>query len=312
MLSRVADSVYWMSRYLERAAICARAIEAAHTLMLTRATVSVGQPWYAALTALGMPPKTDEDDEPHELIARLATDPGNRASIVACIAGARENASQVREEISSEMWEHLNRLYHDVSSSNVPLWDDVGVMRLVSAVRSGSYTFHGITGATMSHGEGWGFAQLGQFTERAAAVSLLLDSYCSAASVADELDWTALLTSCSAFESYCRTFGAELKPDRIVKFLLVHPDFPYSVRYSVERMHVSLESIAARSPSRHRSQVERVVGRLRASLAFTPMSELMEGDLHRFLNGVIEQCRELHASVHDAYIDYAIEIAFES
>lgn len=312
MLSRVADSVYWMSRYLERASICARAIEAAHTLMLTRATVSVGQPWYAALTALGMPPKTDEEEEPHELIARLATDPTNRASIVACIVAARENASAVREEISSEMWEELNRLYHDVSSSNVQLWDDVGVMRFVSAVRSGSYTFYGITGATMSHGEGWGFAQLGKFTERAAAVSQLLDAYYSAASVADDLDWTALLTSCSAFESYCRAFGAELHPQLIVKFLLVHPDFPYSIRYSVERMQGSLEAIAARSPSRHRSKVEQVVGRLRSSLAFTPMSELMQGDLHRFLNGVLAQCSELHGSVHDVYIDYAIDIAFES
>ena len=179
-------------------------------------------------------------------------------------------------------------------------------------MREGSYSFYGATETTMSHGEGWRFVQLGKFTERACAVSMLLDAYFSTPTKADDLDWVALLASCAAFESYCRVFTADLQPDRIAKFLLVHPEFPYSVRYAVERMHASLEAIVENSTARKRVRIERIIGRLRASLAFTPMSELLAGDLHAFLNGVLEQCAALHLAVHEAYIDYPIEVAFES
>ena len=164
----------------------------------------------------------------------------------------------------------------------------------------------------MSHGEGWRFVQLGKFTERACAISMLLDAYFSTPTKADDLDWVTLLATCAAFESYCRVFTADLQPDRIAKFLLVHPEFPYSVRYAVERMHASLEAIVGNSTARKRVRIERIIGRLRASLAFTPMSELMAGDLHAFLNGVLEQCGALHLAVQEAYIDYPIEVAFES
>jgi uncharacterized alpha-E superfamily protein len=182
----------------------------------------------------------------------------------------------------------------------------------VAIVREGSYSFYGATETTMSHGEGWRFVQLGKFTERACAISMLLDAYFSIQTKADDLDWVTLLTSCAAFESYCRVFTADLKPERIASFLLVHPEFPYSVRYAVERMHTSLEAIVESSTGRNRSKIERIIGRLRASLAFTPISELMSGDLHAFLNGVLEQCAALHLAVHEAYIDYPIEVAFES
>ena len=311
MLSRVADSLYWMSRYFERADNCARVIDATHSLMLSRALVGVDQRWYRALTCMGMPPDACDED-PQDAIGRLAIDAGNRSSIVACVAGARENASQVREEISSEMWEQLNRLFHEVTRAEIEPQDDIAVMRLVSAVREGSYSFYGVTETTMSHGEGWRFVQLGKFTERACAVSLLLDAYFSTDGQADDLDWVALLASCAAFDSYCKVFTADLQPTRIAKFLLVHPDFPYSVRYSVERMHESLEAIIAQSPTRQRARIERAIGRLRASLAYTPVSELLSGDLHAFLNGVLDQCRVLHAAVHEAYIDYPIEVAFQS
>ena len=305
MLSRVADSLYWMSRYFERADNCARVIDATHSLMLNRTVVGTDQRWFRALTCMGMPPDGCDDD-PETAIAGLALDPGNKSSIVACVAAARENASQVREEISSEMWEQLNRLYHEVARP------DVDVMRLVGAVREGAYSFYGVTETTMSHGEGWRFVQLGKFTERACAVSLLVDAYFAATTPSDDLDWVALLASCAAFDSYCKVFTADLQPNRIAKFLLVHPEFPYSIRYSVERMHDALEAIIGQSPTSQRVRIERIIGRLRASLTFTPVSELLDGDFHRFLDGVLDQCRALHAAVHDAYIDYPIEVAFQS
>jgi uncharacterized alpha-E superfamily protein len=311
MLSRVADSLYWMSRYFERADNCARAIESTHSLMLSRPDVGTDQRWFRGLSALGLPADA-RDQDPQMAIGRLATDRQNRSSIISCVIASRENASQVREEISSEMWELLNRLYHELVRSAVEPTDAPAVMRLVGLVREGSYSFHGATETTMSHGEGWRFLQLGKFTERACTVSMQLDAYFSTVSKADDLDWITLLAACAAFESYCRVFTADLRPDRIAKFLLVHPEFPYSVRYSVERMNASVSAIVADWSARKRARMERTIGRLRASLAYTPMAELMAGDLHGFLNGILEQCGALHHAVHEACIEYPIEIAFES
>ena len=310
MLSRVADSLYWMSRYFERADNTARVIDATHSLMLSRVEVAMDQRWYRALTVMGLQADAANPD-PQDAIRRLAADVMQRSSIIACLAAARENASQVREEISSEMWEQLNRVYHEAVSLSVQVEDDEGVMRLVTAVREGSYAFQGVSETTMTHGEGWRFVQLGKYTERACAVSLLLDSYFGMSAQADDLDWIALLASCGAFDCYCKVFTADLQPDRVAELLLVHPEFPYSVRYAVERMYVSLKAITAQSPPRARTQILRLIGRLRSSLAFATVGELRAGDLHAFLNGVLEQCRAIHAAVHDAYIDYPIEIAFE-
>ena len=311
MLSRVADSLYWMSRYFERADNCARVIDATHSLMLTRVEVATDQRWYRALTQMGL--KLEENSpDPQDAIRGLAADVSNRASVIACLSAARENASQVREEISAEMWEQLNRMYHEAVRLGGDVEDDESVMRLVTAVREASFSFHGVSETTMTHGEGWRFIQLGKFTERACAVSMLLDAYFGPSNAPDDLDWIALLASCAAFDSYCKVFTADLQPDRIAELLLVHPEFPYSVRYSVERMYVSLDAITIQGASRHRTQILRIIGRLRSSLDFARMPELLAGDLHAFLNGVLDQCRSLHAAVHDAYIDYPIEVAFES
>lgn len=311
MLSRVADSLYWMSRYFERADNIARVIDATHSLMLSRVEVAADQRWYRALTAMGLQLEAGKPD-PQEAIRRLAADIAHRSSMMSCLAAARENASQVREEISAEMWEQLNRLYHEAGALSAQVEDDESVMRLVTAVREGSYAFHGVSETTMTHGEGWRFVQLGKYTERACAVSVLLDAYFGGSTQADDLDWIALLASCAAFDSYCKVFTADLRPDRIAELLLIYPEFPHSVRYSVERMYVSLKAITGQSTGRPRAQIGRLIGRLRSSLAFATVSELRAGDLHAFLNGVLDQCRAIHAAVHDAYIDYPIEIAFES
>jgi uncharacterized alpha-E superfamily protein len=310
MLSRVADSLYWMSRYFERADNIARVIDATHSLMLSRVEVAADQRWYRALTAMGL--KLDADNpDPQGAIRRLAADMTLRTSMMSCLGAARENASQIREEISSEMWEQLNRLYHEASALSMAVGDDESVVRLVTAVREGSYAFSGVSETTMTHGEGWRFVQLGKYTERACAVSLLLDAYFGANTQADDLDWIALLASCGAFDSYTKVFTADLQPDRVAELLLVYPEFPYSVRFSVERMYTALKAITAQGANRPRAQIGRIIGRLRSSLAFATVSELRAGDLHAFLNGVLDQCRAIHGAVHDAYIDYPVETAFE-
>jgi uncharacterized alpha-E superfamily protein len=184
-------------------------------------------------------------------------------------------------------------------------------MRIVNLVREGSYRFSGISAATMNHDEGWHFIQLGKYMERACNLCILLDAYFVVDKHADDLDWTGLLSSCSAFEAYCKACTAELKPERIADFLLLKPEFPYSVRYSLDRMHEALTAISNLSLSRRTDNIERQIGRLRSMVAYVQIHDVIR-QLHQYLAGIIEQCRELHAAVHEVYIEYPIEVAFDS
>jgi uncharacterized alpha-E superfamily protein len=308
MLSRVADSLYWMSRYFERADNASRVLKATYGLILNPAKFSTEERWYHAVSSLA--PGASEIDPQRALFLLVAETEGS-FSIVKCISGARENARQVREEISSEMWEHLNSLFHEVTRSTLQPDDDAGAMRVVDLVREGSYRFSGITSATLNHDEAWHFIQLGKYIERACNLCVILDAYFVIGKHPNDLDWVGLLSSCAAFEAYCKACTAELKPERIANFLLLKPEFPYSVRYSVDRMHHALDSIGNLSLSRRTDDVERLIGRLRSMLTYTQIDEIISG-LHKYLAAIVEQCRELHAAVHELYIEYPIEVAFQN
>jgi uncharacterized alpha-E superfamily protein len=309
MLSRVADSLYWMSRYFERADHSARVLEANYNLMLNPSKASTEQRWHRITASLGL---GVQDADPHTAMALLTSDVSNRSSIVSCIAGARENASQVREQISSEMWERLNQLYHETAQSRNKMDADAELLRLVNVVREGSYNFYGVTDSTMGHGEGWQFIQLGRSMERACSLSRLLDAYFSASAGADDLDWVGLLSSCSAFEAYCKEYTADLAAERVAEFLLLNAEFPYTVRYSADAMRTALDAISQTSSARKTAPIERIIGKLQSSLAYGQIDDIVSRDLHAYLNSVIEQCRALHAAVHEVYIEYPIETALEA
>lgn len=311
MLSRVADSLYWMSRYFERADHCARVLDATYNLMLNPAKPSTEQRWQKITSRLGLGGETLNLD-PQTAVVKLLSDVGNRSSIVSCIASARDNASQVREQITSEMWERLNQLYHEITQTAAQVGRDAEPQRLFAVIREGSYQFHGVTDATMNHGEAWHFVQFGKYMERGCALPALLDSVFSSATGADDLDWVGLLASCSAFEAYCKVYTADLKPERVAEFLLLHSEFPFTVRYSIEQIHTALDAIARTVSFRKVGRIERIIGRLRSSLAYAQIDDIISRDFNRFLNSIIEQCHSLHVAAHELYIDYPIESAFET
>jgi uncharacterized alpha-E superfamily protein len=210
------------------------------------------------------------------------------------------------------MWERLNQLYHEITQASMQLSGDSEPLRLISVFREGMYRFQGVTDSTMNHGEGWHFIQVGKYMERACGLSALLDAQFATLAGADDLDWVGLLTSCSAFEAYCKVYTAELKPAAVVEFLLLNPSFPYTVRYSAEQMHCALRALDSMSLARKTPIIERMIGKLQSSLAYTQVDEIMMRDVHPFLAGIIEQCHKLHAAVHEAYIEYPVESAFEA
>src|ERR1700732_1468883 len=220
MLSRVADSLYWMSRYFERADNAARVLKATYGLILNPAKFSTEERWFRAVSSLA-PGTASNNVDPQRALFSLVGDPEGTFSIVKCISAARENARQVREEISSEMWEHLNRLFHDVTGFELQPDDDVSAMRVVSLVREGSYRFRGIAHANMNADKAWPFIQLGKYIERASNLCVLLDAYFVVGKHPDDLDWVGLLGSCAAFVAYCQACTAQLQPDRIANFVVV-------------------------------------------------------------------------------------------
>ena len=201
--------------------------------MLSPAEVSTDERWFRAVSSLAR--GTTPPSDPQRVFLLVATAGSGFFDRLLHRRGARERLAGTRGNQLGDVGAAqpaVSRSHRSGAQSD----DDAGAMRLVALVREGAYRFHGATETTISHGEGWRFVQLGKFIERACNLSMLLDAYFSV-DKADDLDWVGLLTSCAAFESYCRVFTADLQPDRIAKFLLVQPEFPYSVRYSVDRMH---------------------------------------------------------------------------
>jgi len=320
MLSRVADSLYWMSRYLERAEHTARLIEVNLNLMLDQSPASAGRRWGGLLASLHAPPQPDGANDAYRITQLMTFDVSNETSIMSCIATARDNLRQVREQISSEMWEHLNRLYLQVKSNSIEDVWNVGPHEFFRSVREGAHLFQGITDSTMSHGDGWQFIQVGRHIERAGATASLLDIYfqdffdtkSQNVAATSYLDWVGLLKSCTAFEAYCKVYTADLRPERIAEFLLLNAECPRSVRFSAEMMQNGFQAIAEAAGVRKTGRLNRLAGRLRSSLSFGQIDEIMEGGLHAYLSDIQRQCGQIHTAIQQTYISYPIETALAS
>jgi len=311
MLSRVADSLYWMSRYLERAEHTARLINVQLDLMLEHGSDPDDRMWARTLHSLGI--ESAEPDREHTVAHLLIRETSSRSSIVACIMAARENARQVREQISSEMWGQLNRLFHEVKRAGP---GEVADARdFLAAIKEGAHLFQGVTDSTMTHGEGWQFIQVGRFLERAVLVSALVGVHFREfqgslqAPAAEYLEWIGLLRSCTAFAAYCKAYTADLQPLRIAEFLVLHPHFPHSIRFSADALETALKQIGGDVSERRSSRVERIAGRLRATLGFGQIDEIMSGGLHAYLDNVRRQCAQVHSALYQTYITYPIEAA---
>ncbi|NJL34671.1 MAG: alpha-E domain-containing protein, partial [Chloroflexaceae bacterium] len=299
--------LYWMSRYLERAEHTARLLDVNLDQMLDDAPQAGDLRWRRLLEGLRIAPPSEHIDLAR-LIRWLTVDQSNEASIVYCIAAARENARQVREQISSEMWQHLNQLYLQVKrTSKSRLWR-TQPHKFFQMVKEGSHLFQGITDATMSHGEGWQFIQVGRSLERIVQITLLLDAYYRTQEELDYLAWVGLLRSCTAFEAYCQFYTADVQPHAIAEFLLLNERFPHSVRFCADQLQDELNAVSRAAGVGSRGRVERLAGRLRASLDYAQVDEIMQ-DLHPFLNTIHRQCNEVHAAIYSHYIDYSVDAA---
>lgn len=293
MLSRVANSIYWLNRYIERAENVARFIDANYHMTLDSPD-GTGNQWQPLINTTG----------DHELFERLygsvsqenaieflVFDRNNPNSIASCVRAARENARSVREYISSEMWEQLNTFYLMINTAAQEVSMDLPHQFFVDIMTS-SHTFIGITDSTMNHDEGWHFGRLGRMLERADKTSRILDvkyfillpSVEYVGSPYDNTLWGALLHSASAFEMYRKRHG-RIDPKKIVEFLMLDKYFPRAVHYCIMTAMISMNNITGSQRGTFANKAEQSLGKLLAEFNFASLDEIFNYGLHEYLDG---------------------------
>jgi uncharacterized alpha-E superfamily protein len=319
MLSRVADALYWLARYMERAENSARILDVNVQVTLdsdeagVEAERNAWQPILATLedqTRFTSVHKAINGDTVCVFVTFARENPN---SIWSCVAGARENARTIREYISSEMWERINALYlwlraeeahRDIASSS-----GIGFYRQVVDM---CHQFHGTTDQTLTHGEGWDFIQVGKFIERADNASRLLDlkyhillpSGERVGGTVDTVQWQAVLRSCSAFEAYRKVYTAQVTPWSVAEFIILHDRFPRSVRFCVDSLDVALHRISGCDRAHFSNESERLSGRLSSDLNYTTINEVFRLGLHEYLDGIQGRLIEIGDAMHRQYCEW--------
>ncbi len=300
MLSRVADSLYWMSRYLERAEHMARLAAMRLTAAIEQRPKDAAADWRLIFHALHL--EMRDADDAKSLMDHFILDRVDAASMSGCIQAARDNARQVREHISGEMWEQLNRHYLGLRRLRIEaIWSDEPVEFLNNQIDA-LLLLRGLADDTLSHGEAWHFIELGRFLERAQSVARLTDLYLARG----EFDAAALLKMVAAFEAYCRVNTAVIRTAAVLDFLILDPHFPHSIRFCADAIQAHLGAIAPKSSGGRRAKPERIAGRLVSVLDDAEAENLLITGPHAFLDQIQDLAEAIHDQVYAGAIDYPI------
>lgn len=292
LLSRAADAVYWMARYIERAENVARFIDVNLYLQLDLPLEPAHQ-WQPLVDTSGDAAifrKLHGEARKSTVINFLVWDTDNLNSISTCLRAARENARSVREIISSEMWEQVNSMYLKVQSQREVRASD-RLADILRGIRLDCHMFQGITDATMSYNEAWQFLRLGRHLERADKTSRILDvkyfmllpSVNAVGTPYDDIHWSAVLKSVSGFEMYRKKHG-RITPRNIVEFLVLDREFPRAIRHCLRGADESLHAITGTPMGSCEYPSERALAPLRAELDYTAVEGIIGQGLHEYLD----------------------------
>ena len=326
MLSRVANSLCWLARYLERAENTARLVDVNLKLLPDLVDLEdeqINRHWLPIVESSG-----DEEEFARlhpEVTGRAVTEfmvfqAENPNSIVSTVGKARENARMVRDQITSELWEELNRIYLFLHSPRArELWNS-SAFELLDRVKSASLLLQGLDAATVAHDEGWHFMQVGRFLERADKTTRFLDlrwrSFTADERVKDvgqvaALEWGAILRSCSAWDRYKTIHSNRVDPSLVAQLLIFGLEFPRSVRFCVEQADRSLRAISGSAVGRFSNDAERLSGKLVAELQFGTLDEVLITGLHEYLDQLQIQFNDIGDAMFQAYIFQPAHAAVE-
>ncbi|RTY38924.1 alpha-E domain-containing protein [Chlorobium phaeovibrioides] len=321
MLSRVAESLFWMSRYVERAENTARFLDVNFNLLLdlNRITPTENPDCWIALTVATSDPEKFESLY-GEYSARSVTDylvfnRSNSNSIISCIGLARENARSIIESISSEMWEQINNLYHLLQTMR-PENVQNDPFSFYREIKNASHLFQGITDNTMARSQGWDFIQVAKYLERADNVTRLIDvkyhmltpqtsrEAIGLISSVDIIQWMAVLKSCSALEAFKKVHLSRIKPENILEFLILDKTFPRSIHFSIGAAKEALWRLSGNSTQKNLSNSDRLIGKMEAELSYTTVEDIMERGLHDYLGDIKQRLQKAGEQLHLVYFAY--------
>ena len=317
MLSRSAQGLYWMGRYLERTQHLCRLLELQAAALVDRPVREIYFGWRRIYSSMSRQPpggvlEIDFDDDftladSYTLADDLTFEKLNPCSIWSCLALGRENARQMRHCISGEMWTSLNLSYLRVQRLSMQdIWT-TSPESFYAQTSAEINTFIGIASTTMYRDDGWRFMRLGRFIERAQVSAALLLAHLAAGTTnkeESEDDWVSLLRAYRAFDAYNRRYSVEVHPDRVLELLVVDPMLPNSLCQSIDAASVELAALAPGPDTDPSVAARRLLGRIGAMVHdYWPD----RGDHEEFLRQVNEYCQELHHLVTAAYFDYPVE-----
>jgi uncharacterized alpha-E superfamily protein len=293
MLSRVADSIYWLNRYIERAENVARFVDVNLNLMLDVPAAMMTQQWEPIVLTTGDLKLFKErygEATAENVIQFLTFDAHYYNSILSCVCMARENARSVREIISSEMWEEVNSFYYMVKEA-VQKKPQATLPNFFTQVKLASHRFAGVMDATMTHNEGWHFGHIGRLLERADKTARILDvkyfyllpSAQWVGTPLDQIQWISLLRSASAYEMY-RKCEHRITPSNVAEFLILNRQFPRSIYFCLWRVQRSLHEITSTPRGDWFNRSERALGQACAQLGYLTIEDIIETGLHEFLD----------------------------
>jgi uncharacterized alpha-E superfamily protein len=310
MLSRVAETIYWMNRYIERAENYARFMDVNFNLSL-ELPPDVSEQWKPLVVATGdwaLYKSLYEKPEKGKVIFFLGFDEKNPNSIYSCILKARENARSIRPDITVEVWEQINSLYYLVKDGlSKKVWQREDPRDYFNEVKIGCQLLYGIFDGTISRNDGWHFGKIGQLLERADKTSRVLDvkyhiilpSIDAVGSPIDLIQWAALLKSVSAYDMYRKQIG-KLTPHNIVEFLILDKLFPRSILSCLINAEKSIHLISGKDRM-HSINTEKNVGMLRSSIEYSNMDDIFKVGMHEYLDGIQLKLNDVSISIFDTY-----------
>lgn len=309
MLSRVASNLYWMSRYVERAENTARVLDVAWRMsLLVKEQRLQDQEWFAPLNITGtLFPFSGRHDIvcAREVLHFMALDPENPSSILSCAQHARENGRAVRGSITSEMWEVLNSTWIEMRHMNEERMNARGISAFFDWVKERSHLFRGVTFGTMRRDDAYHFMRLGTHMERADSTARILDvkyhvllpSVTDVGGAVDYYQWSAVLRSVSAFESYRKVYRDVITPIRIAELLIMRDDIPRSLHFCMREVNEMLDLVR----NERSGECQRLAGRLLSQLRFGRVQDIFAEGLHEYLTEYLDAMQELSREIQKGF-----------
>ena len=310
MLSRVAENIYWMNRYLERAENYARFMDVNFNLAL-ELHPDVSTQWKPLVAASGdwdLYEKLYSKVGKENVIKFLGFDEKNPNSIYSSILNARENARAIRSEITKEVWEQINYLYYFVKEAHdQESWTKIDPRDYFLEVRKGCQLIWGIYESTISQSDGWHFSKIGQLLERADKTSRILDikylmllpKKVKVGSTFDLIQWTALLKSVSAYDMYRKKYG-KLTSIGIIEFLILDKQFPRSIFSCLLGVDISLKELSY-SDKNKLNKTQKQLGLLKSHLEYSDINDIVEAGLHEYLDTFQTSLNRLSYSLFETF-----------